>query len=145
MPDDFENLLSRAVTSNRSRMGEDIHLWAERLASEAVASEGRGSSVSKVIDAGNYTTTHEAAPPDCRCEVCVGTRTANAEPWATRIPAAIKRAEAFRWDNGWYLAKLDVPFTATEVALAKALFYSNHEDNPDAALRAFTEKVESLD
>ena len=39
----------------------------------------------------------------------------------------------------------ELSITATEVALAKALFYSNHEDNPDAALRAFTEKVEALD
>ena len=66
--------------------------------------------------------------------------------WATRIPAAIKRAEELVGPDDWYANDSStVVVTATEVALAEALFYSNHEDNPDAALRAFTENIEALD
>ena len=74
-------------------------------------------------------------------------------PWATRIPAAIKRAEDWVEDHkGWSF----IPITATEVALAEALWeqmqgdeYRRHPANPEAvpppALIAFMEKVEALD
>ena len=69
-----------------------------------------------------------------------------APSWATRIPAAIKRAKELVGPDAWYANDSStVVVTATEAALAQALFYSNHEDNPDPALIAFTEKVESLD
>ena len=66
MLEDLENLLSRAVTSNRSRMGEDVHLWAERLAGEAV--------VDDVGDAPVFVTTFTPAVqppmPGEKCQTC---------------------------------------------------------------------------
>ena len=76
--------------------------------------------------------------------------------WATRIPAAIKRAEELVGPDDWYANDSStVVVTATEVALAAALLqlwevwqgrlYGRIiSESPHPVLVAFTEKVEAL-
>lgn len=79
------------------------------------------------------------------------------QPWSVRIPSAITRAEEYLGGTDSRMSGafgttlyLDKILTATEVALAKALYgewgehYSEAEEWLYEALQAFTEKVESL-
>ena len=78
-------------------------------------------------------------------------------PWATRIPAAIKRAEELTQNDVMVMCRIESVYeylTATEAALAEALWdlwtlaYGDADEFDDpwkAALIAFTEKVEVLD
>lgn len=78
-------------------------------------------------------------------------RTKASQPWSTRIPAAIARAKAEVGDR--IAVTIEGPrgfvtITRTEVALAEPLWgiYDPLLQDSDAppALRAFTEKIESL-
>ena len=71
--------------------------------------------------------------------------------WATRIPAAIKRAkQKIAGKHHIWLSRQRDFITATEVALAEALWkmwwYDDKAagDDPPPALIAFTEKVEAI-
>ena len=73
---------------------------------------------------------------------------------ATRIPAAIKRAEQKLCGAPLYIFTEELSITATEVALADELWeehrkycdeYNWDYNEPPPALCAFTEKIESLD
>lgn len=79
-------------------------------------------------------------------------RASSASPWSTRIPAAIAKAEKLDFVGDLYeQAWGNKHITATEVQLAKALYdkwgehYSEADEWLYPALRAFCEKVESLD
>ena len=76
------------------------------------------------------------------------------KPWSERIPAAIERAEA--WESRIGGVKIDVDFSGGWIAIAIAstkeawaLWVDERDgtaafESPPVALRAFTEKVESL-